>query len=334
MSFTKDATLYALENTAKLWNRRQGLRVDWYDVWHPDLTAALADLPPMGDYSHGLFTALAENQQHAHSRFALVSEHDAPVAVVGLREHGFHWELITQWILPGALFPVQPGHELVALAALGLDVDVAWWRMGTLPPAHPWRRDMTVTPTFGAELTGDFEQHWRATGLFKSVRKARNACSDFTFSVNAPGAAAWTIRQWADKWMDDSAVTRQEVSDRILVADHLTAQGRHFALQLHDGAVPVAGATLFAHGDVAVAGVIYRDPAYDWHGVGTRIIDLCFEWARDAGFSFIDMGGGHAYKEKWGPPWSERRQFHICPPHLYAAKHAFQTVRTHIRQGG
>jgi CelD/BcsL family acetyltransferase involved in cellulose biosynthesis len=84
------------------------------------------------------------------------------------------------------------------------------------------------------------------------------------------------------------------------------------------------------HNDL-VAGVIYREPEYDWYGVGVRLIDLVFSFAAEKGFETMDLGGGHDYKQKWAPQEGERWQFNVCPEYLYRAKQVVNWGRT-VRQ--
>ncbi len=82
---------------------------------------------------------------------------------------------------------------------------------------------------------------------------------------------------------------------------------------LLDGTKVIAGATNTVHGSDLVAGVIYREPEYDWYGVGDRTIDLTFSFAAERGFETLDIGGGHSYKHHWAPQQGERWSFTICP---------------------
>ena len=71
------------------------------------------------------------------------------------------------------------------------------------------------------------------------------------------------------------------------------------------------------HGNDVVAGVICRDVEYDRCNSGTRLLDLSFQWALEAGYTTYDIGGGHEYKQDWAPCVGERWQLRICPPLLF-----------------
>jgi hypothetical protein len=58
---------------------------------------------------------------------------------------------------------------------------------------------------------------------------------------------------------------------------------------------------------------MFRDKRYDWHCVGTRILDLVTQWAAEHGFAKLDIGGWYDYKAKWAPQDGERWDFRICP---------------------
>jgi CelD/BcsL family acetyltransferase involved in cellulose biosynthesis len=81
------------------------------------------------------------------------------------------------------------------------------------------------------------------------------------------------------------------------------------------------------HGRDLVSGVVYRNPAYEKHSVGTRIWDLSFEWAAKNNYEKLDMGGGFDYKQRWAPQEGERIKFRVCPPYLFAMKQALRLGR-------
>jgi len=168
--------------------------------------------------------------------------------------------------------------------------------------------------------SNDFERYWRETKNFKTIQHKRNRCREFTLAINSPGSAEWVIDHWDAKWRDNPAIASPSLSDRIVAAKYMESQGRHHTLLLLDQDTPIGGATNTVHHNDLVAGVIYREPEYDWYGVGVRLIDLVFSFAAENGFETMDLGGGHDYKQKWAPQEGERWQFNICPEVLYRAK--------------
>lgn len=300
------------------------LRVTWYDHWHPVLDEALQELPEQDNCPHELYSMLVQNPGSVPKRTALVTEQGVPRAVVGLRQIGrYQWEPITQWIIPGIVFPAQPEYVIPVLEVIGVDVWVAWWRMETPPPPSRLMRYQESTPVYRMSFSGDFEQYWRKNKYFKTIQHKRNRCQEFTVAVNSPGSAEWVIKNWDGKWRDQPTAVSPSLSDRIMAANYLESRKQHYTIALLDGDTLIGGATNTVHGNDLVAGVIYREPKYDWHGVGVRLIDLVFSFAAENGFETMDIGGGHSYKEKWAPQEGERWQFNICPEYLYRAK---QTV--------
>jgi hypothetical protein len=305
-----------------------GLKVAWFDTWHPALDEALRSLPEMETCPHELFRLLTQNHSSAPKKTALVTERGVPVAVVGLRHKGRRaWEPVTQWIAPGALFPAMPGYCLPALEALRIDVWIAWWRMEQQPPPSRLIRFMESAPTYRLHLPEEFEEYWRENGYFKTIRRVRNRCRDLTLETNAPGSAEWTIRNWEARWRRDPAIADASLSDRLLAAEYLENRGQYHTLQLSDRGTPIGGATIMVHHKVLVAGVLYRDPNYDHYGVGDRLIDLSFTFAVENGFETFDIGGGHEYKKRWAKQEGERWLFDLCPEPLFRAKRAVNWTR-------
>jgi GNAT superfamily N-acetyltransferase len=302
----------------------QSLRVTWYHQWHPSLDAMLLELPATSGYPAEIFRVLCENTPTgSKKKIALVTASGSPLALVGLRQSGWHWEPVTQWLVPGMLFPTSTHDILSVLKALGQDIEVGWWRMDTPPPSSVDIRNLESTPTYRMKLADDYEAYWRHSGHMKAVRQARNRCCDFSFTVDSDGATEWTLRNWARQWSLDPA----SLHDRLAVASFLQQHGKHHSLLLSDGEKPVAGATLTVHNNDLVAGVIYRAPEYEWHGVGVRLIDASFSWASAAGYEDMDLGGGHDYKAKWAPQDGERWLFRWCPTHLHYLKRVVRSVR-------
>jgi GNAT superfamily N-acetyltransferase len=213
------------------------------------------------------------------------------------------------------------------LEALRVDISVGWWRWGTPPPTSRFVTHCERSVTFGADLTQDYEKHWRSTRHHKDVRSARNRCRGLTLSVDSAGAAEWTTRNWARVW----SVSPAEVLDRLLVNKALEGSSRLHTHLLSDGGEPVAGATGTVDGTTFVAGVLYRDPGYESRNVGTALIDHVFRWAAQAGYSSFDLGGGHDYKERWAPEAGERWSFKVCASSLCWARRGLLSLTSSLR---
>lgn len=305
-----------------------GLKVTWFDTWHPTLDEALQTLPENESYPHELYCLLAKNQGPARKRIALVTEQGTPVAILGLRQRGrFSWEPVTQWITPGTVFPAKPEYILSAMESLGVEFWVAWWRMESGLPSSHLIRYVESAPTYKMRCSEDAEQYWRDNGYFKTIRRTRNRCKEFSIGINSPGAAEWTIKNWEAKWRKNPALIDPGLGDRILAATYLENQEKYYTITLSDQNIIIGGATLSVHQRDLVAGVLYVEPQYYSHGVGNRLIDLCFTFAVENGYESLDIGGGHEYKKNWAPQDGERWLFNICPEHLFRAKRVIDWTR-------
>jgi GNAT superfamily N-acetyltransferase len=307
---------------------RSSLKVRWFDAWHPILDEALHDLPELDSCSHDLFRLVIQNRGPSRKRIALVTEKGIPVAVVGLRQKGrFDWEPVLQWIVPGEPFPSKPGYIMRAIEALNIEVWVAWWRVKEPPTTMPLMRYLESTPTYKMHCSDDIEQYWRDNGYFKTIRRMRNRCKDYTLSVNPPGSAEWTIKNWEAKWRENPTKIDPSLADRIMVAKYQEERGLYFTLMLLDQDIPIGGATVLVDQKDLVAAVLYSKPEYRSNGVGDRLIDLCFTLAIEKGFETFDIGGGHEYKRHWASQEGERWWFNVCPEPLYKIKQVTGWVR-------
>ncbi len=305
------------------------MKVTWFDPWHPALGEALEVLPEADSCPHELYSLLIQNPGPTRKRTALITDQGIPVALAAMRQVGrYRWEPITQWIIPGLVFPSRSEYLIPGLEALGVDVSVAWWRMDSAPPSSRLMRSLESAPVHRMRCSDDFEQYWRQTRHLKTVRQKRDRCKEFTPAINLPGSAEWVIRNWDTKWRDDPTTVSTSLLDRIMVAKDLESRGQHHTLVLLDRDNPIAGVTAVVHRNDLVATVICRDPKYDWHGVGFRLLDLLFYFAVENGFDTVDIGGGQEYKKKLAPVSGERWSFRLCPGYLNAAKRVASSAHT------
>jgi hypothetical protein len=294
----------------------RGLRVEWPDNLRA-VEDALHEVPDSTDWP-GLFPALLHREVRGR-RTAIVISRDGPVAVVLLRcRSRATWEPVTQWIVPGFLFPAREGHTLPALATLGLVVNVGWWRFPTLPPEPSMIvHELTAAPVHRIACNTEFEGFWKTTGNLDMVRRAARRCRDFALRINPPGGAEWIIRNWERQWRQESGTPARDLDDRLTAAATLEKVGSHFSLVLFDKAAPVAGATLMIHRRSAVAGVLYRESGYNYQGVGTHLIAEVCRWAARSGYAELDIGGDHDYKKLWAPVGGYKYEFTVSPMWLH-----------------
>jgi len=303
-----------------------GLKVTWFDSWHPVIDEALQLLPEMETCPHELFRLLIETHGADQKRITLFTEKGVPVAVAGLRRisRRYRFELVTWIIIPDSIFPTQPGYLMPALEALGVEVIVCWRRMHSPRPSSLLMRDPEELAVYQIQCSTSFEDYWRESGHWNTIKRCRNRCRNFNHVINPPGGVEWTIKNWGPVWDVDPIL----VDDSILSAKYMENQGQHYTFLLLDGEKPVAGHTFLQHGQDMVWQVTYRDPTYDKFGVGTRLMDIAFHWIAEAGYNSIDLGGRHTYKVRWAPPVGEMSIFTICPEPLFRAKQILKKARS------
>lgn len=306
-----------LERLPVDWGRRHDLEVAWFDAWQPALDEALLHLPEMEGCPHELFRLLCRAPSRATKAVALVTRRGAPVALAGLRRKRWDWEPVGAG-MGGVqdIMPTLPGQLFPALSALGRDIHVWGWA-GEPPTAI---RDPRRMPVWKVDLTGDFEGYWRESGHLNTVKRNRRKTRHLTFDVDAPGAAAWTIRHWATRYQYETNRPADAIDDYLVRASYLQERGRFHAFRLCDGGEPVAGSIGIVHRDNLLWLCPYRSPTHDALGVGSRLLDLICGWAAERGFAAVDLGPTNDYKAKWGPAAAERWSFRVCPPHLEYAR--------------
>ena len=299
------------------------LSVRWFDTWHGRLDDALAVLPEMETCPHELFRLLATNPGRTHKRIALVSRNGDPVAVAALRADDRHWKPVTEETTPRSVFPAAPGFLVPALNALGRDLWVSGWE--ELPGDAAGVRRMVPTGIYRAELATDYEAYWRETGHHKTVRQARNRTIAMTVKVDAPGGLEWNINGWAQRWeRTDSDDTR----DRMVAAKYLATTGQYHWLTLHDGDDIVAACSFLEYRGDVISQITHRLLGHEDLKLGTRVFDASFQWAAEAGYRRLDLGGGHDYKGRWAPPDGYRWSLNFCPLFDYRSKQCYRAARS------
>jgi CelD/BcsL family acetyltransferase involved in cellulose biosynthesis len=141
--------------------------------------------------------------------------------------------------------------------------------------------------------------------------------------INPPGAKEWVIKSWGNEWN----IHPDEINDRLLAAEYLEKKGYHHTLVLKNNIGWVVGYTFLIHNNEAVWQVGWRNKDYETYAVGTRLMDISFEWAAKNGWSKIDLGGDHDYKLRWAPIDGEKHQFIICPKHILFMRRSINLIR-------
>ena len=300
----------------------QGLKTKFFDYWHPELDEALQCLPETDIFPHELFRLLMKMSNPMKKQLILVTDHNEPVALAGLRNRWGYWEPVTQWIVPGVLFPVKEGYLARVLPALGVEMQIAWWRWETPPPHNRWILNARSEPIYAARCTEDYEKHWRKSSLLRNVRSIRNRCAGFDIKVNLPGSTEWTIRNWDAKWCPQGIAHVPDLDERLLTVQYLEKKGLYYTLSLLDQDKIVAGLTFIIHRNDAVSHHTYRNQEYNRHGVMTRLWDYSFPWAKEMGFDYVELGGSFDYKREWAPQHGEKWKFDVCPGNVLLEKRA------------
>jgi len=299
----------------------QDIKIISFDHWQPELDEALSCLPEADLFPHELFRTLMMMAEPKKRRILLITKRGVPIGLVGLRNRRGYWEPVTHWIVPGVLFPIQEGClECIlteVLPSLGIEIQIGWWRWEMPPPLNKYAWGLSSSPTFQMHLSEDVEEYWRSTRNMKNIRQYRNRCRQFTLEVNKPGDAEWVLKNNEEKLLPAGLAEIPDLAEKIAVSRYLEDRNLYYTLSLRDGDRRVAGATLIKHGNDAVAHTFYRDHQYNWHGVGTRLVELSFHWAKEMGFRRMDVGGSFEYKHKWAPEEGRKWAFEICPWPLY-----------------
>jgi hypothetical protein len=304
------------------------LDVKWFDQWATPVDDALAELPESDESPHELLRELMRSRGRTRKRAAVVIANGDPVAVIGLRSRKHFWEpVFSASVSPHGKMPAREGGLFPAVAALGVDVWMGGWE-DPPPPSPPKVRSAFALPMYKVDCTVGAEEHWRRAGNKRAVEIGRSRTKGFTLEVDGPGSSEWVIGSWERQWRDHPSQETTCADDQLVAARFLQPRNRLHAFRLLHGSEPVAGyiGTVFRRELVLVCG--YRAPEYERRSVGIRLFDLVIDWAADAGFAKVDVGGGHAYKARWAPQDGERWYFNVCPARLYLAKQIVRGVRS------
>ncbi|HEY6203805.1 MAG TPA: GNAT family N-acetyltransferase [Candidatus Limnocylindria bacterium] len=315
-----------IERLSIPWADRHGLSLRWFDRWESVLDDALAHLPQSEQCPHELLRQLMNNPTQAAKRTALITEQDRPVAVLGLRRRKMFWEPV--WgggVCERFQMAALPGYLLPALARTASNI---WVFSRDRPASSESLRSLKALPRFGIALTDGYEQHWKTSSHWNTVKSARRRTVGFGFDIDPPGAAEWTITNWARKWSAHEAE-----SDILVAARYYQSVGRYHSFVLRDGGARVAGATYIVIGSELLAQWNFFDNAYRRNGVQTRLDELVFAWASEAGLSTMDLGASYeddSYKRHWAPNVGQSWLYNIAPLHLHVVRTGLKTVRRAI----
>lgn len=283
--------------------------------WCSALDDAVKYLPEDADWPHELYMLLARNVPEGTGRFVMWTERDVPIGVAAFvqKPQGI-WEPVTHWILPGLVGLAAPSRIGELFAQLPFCTRVAWWRMAEPAPSGGHVRLAASESTYGMSCSEDYEAYWKQTGQLRAVKKARDRCRNFTVSVNAPGASTWVLQQSGRHRLPNDRAESAHLANRMLTARYLETLGKSFTIAIQDGEKLVAAEACIVHRQELVLWNTFRHQDYDSHGLGNRLMDFAYHWARDNGLARIDIGGGFLdYKRRWAPRASAKTRLLISP---------------------
>lgn len=300
----------------------QGLEAEIFEEWQPELDDALEVLPETDIFPHELFRLLMKIPTRKLKRMILIKEGGDPVALAGLKNEFGYWEPVTQWIVPGVIFPVKGNYIGRVLSTLGVEMKITWWRWEAPPPTIRWMRNLSAKPSYAMPTSQNFEDYWRNSKAWEYISLSRTRCPAFELGVNVPGSTEWTIKNWEVKQRPKGVAEKPDLPDRLLVAQYLEKKGLYYTLTLLDnsGKITCAIGCLIHRNDL-VAQYIYRGSNYKAQATPPRLFELACYWAREKNFNKFDIGGPLDLfkrtriraKEDWAPESGKLWEFDICP---------------------
>jgi hypothetical protein len=218
--------------------------------------------------------------------------------------------------------------------ALGVDVRMRDWEMPPPTSGWVWQPSWPASyPAYKADLTSDYEYHWRRSSFFKKdIRTARRRCELFELQVDAAGAAEWIIDGWKRRWENDEGQEVIVYDDALMLARYMQDRGLYHSFLLLDSGKPIGGSTVRVVGDALRGAFTVYDPAYAWHRPGTYLLDRLFQWAAANGYKELDLGPGHEYKARIASVAGEVWSFGVCPKWLQVVKGSANRTKLRARQ--
>jgi CelD/BcsL family acetyltransferase involved in cellulose biosynthesis len=122
------------------------------------------------------------------------------------------------------------------------------------------------------------------------------------------------LQQSAKRWPPNDRAESPQLANRRLAAGYLETLGKFLTIALRDGERLVAAEACIVHRQELILWTTFRDRHYDYHGLGNRLMDLAYHWAKANGLAGIDIGGGFiGYKRRWAPEASAKTKMLISP---------------------
>ena len=250
-------------------------------------------------------------------RIAVLKRNGAPWAVVPLRLAGRYWEPLVQGVIPELPPFVSVGNPTQVLAATGLAVGV--WASPIDPSGWASVRWSARVPSYEFDLKDDPEPYWRKRDLWKSIVRANKRTAGIELVMDDLEGAKWVIEGWrARHFTGDLAAVSAKSAERLVATEWGLRSGAAHAWCLRDEERWVSGMIGFVRDGRLAVNTVYRDRAYDWHSVGTRVFYEAFRWAREHGIEHLSLGSQFDYKRRWAPPSGMQSNFVVAPLPVYA----------------
>lgn len=256
-------------------------------------------------------------------RHILALEKDEPVALVSLRRRRQFWEPVSFQCLPGYIAPARDKPTLGrVLQALGMDIRIdGGLEEDVLELSPPVVHAYDVVRI---DLHADYEAYWeREDGKHrKHISSARKKCKRMHLETNNKRDIERIVNCWKENWKGSSSDETGAAQDRINFWNSLPTSARahgDLILQIHalyDGDEFAAGTIATSKYGIQLGQCLAQVRKYRNRGAGTRALHLTLEHARDAGFRYHDIGGGHGYKLLWGPVNGKRYSAMFGPAFL------------------
>ena len=308
------------------------LRLERHTEWSDELDGVLAMLPPLPDTSVDAYRELLR-PTGTPKMHLVASDAGEPVCLLSLRRRGNFWEPVTHQCLPGQIAPARSTADLGrALRAAGVEIRVeSGLDESSRDLGSRWCYPYDV---YQVDLHGDYRAHWREKGRKKSIRTAQKRTAHLDVAVDAPGGLERTIERWHDSWQGHERDEVAAAPDRLRFWSALRDAPRSedswcvHTIELVDGDRAAAGTILLVRDGFASFQCVVRDPADERAMVGTRIVEVAVDWARDQGLDTFDLGGGGGYKRWWGPVATQRYGVIFRPPTTELAYSLGRVVRS------
>ncbi|MEM8705292.1 MAG: GNAT family N-acetyltransferase [Actinomycetota bacterium] len=302
--------------------RRGGVRVRWMDSWNDEVDAACRALPATSPYSLESYRLLCDAPVELERRLALVEDAEGPMAVIGMwRSETAAWTPVSTDFLPGDPFPCRAGCFARAVRALGVEFEASIWD-GRLDPFSLGADLVERAPSHRARA-GEIRAGWSKKHR-RTIKQAQDRCGDFRLELNGPDAAEWVAGKIYERW----EATTELLDIYVALCRHLHERDELQVVRLFDGDRPIGGQISVVLGGTLYMIEVFREPGYEWHGLGNRLIELTVDSGIARGdVEWMDLESQHGhYKRKWAPEGGHVDRVIFRPRHIRVLRRGIEAV--------